>query len=133
MKRLRLVGYCLWVLAVSLSLGAAFYFLSAQKAQAVREVQCTNGFQRPLLFGINPSDRDDADITIPDTGGTMTSVNFSWDKIEPVQAQMNYSEPDSKVKKYDTAKLVIVGSLSGTPAHVLDNPIHGSSAAPYAW
>ncbi len=122
MRQLRLIGYFLFVLFVGLSTSVTFYLLLANPVNAVRDAQCANGFSRPLLFGINPADRDDADQTIPDTGGTMTSVTFAWDRIEPAQAQMDYSGPESFISKYDAAKLVIIGSLSGTPKWAAQRP-----------
>lgn len=91
---------------------ASVLFLNPSNAAAS---VCSNGFDRPLLFGILPVARGGAEVEIKELNGTSTVLPFNWPDFEGSEGSFNAEYMDFGVRKVKEADLTIIGWINGTP------------------
>ncbi len=127
MRQLRLASYFLLVFSIGFGLAA---IRTTEVFAAPNKVTCQTGFDRPLLFGVNPNPGSASALqTVPDTGSTLGRVSLHWDRIQPSEAKkitdlttQEREEYNFPIRKWHETGMVLTANISGTPDWAKDNP-----------
>jgi hypothetical protein len=115
---LRLTPF-LHILALIVPIALAFHAFkstSATAQAALNTVTCRTGFDRPLLFGINPEPSGRTLVETKEAGSTIASVSIHWDRVQP-NGSTSYvtDEYAFPIRKWQETGMVLVANFSGTP------------------